>query len=248
MQNRKQGTKKSAKKQTGYGGVVIGGAYAAPDNSSNASGGPGLQGPRFSALVRTFPNTKRFVLRYGTRFNLVTTTSVGAQVFNLNSCFDPDYTGTGSQPRYFDTLCGASGGSAPYSSYRVLGAKYILRAATTASNTTAHVAVRVRNGGSDMSSQTQFWEAPNTKDALLTGAGGIGGIVCFTDNVSIAPYASRDKNDPALSALYNASPSTLIQLECAQIASDDTTSLTVQYFIELLYDVEFFDLNEVSQS
>jgi len=43
-----------------------------------------------------------------------------------NSCFDPDLTGIGDQPRYFDTLCGAQSGSAPYGNYNVLASKLVI--------------------------------------------------------------------------------------------------------------------------
>ena len=38
-----------------------------------------------------------------------------ATQFRGNSCYDPDYTGIGSQPRWYDTFMGATGGSQPIS-------------------------------------------------------------------------------------------------------------------------------------
>lgn len=46
----------------------------------------------------------------------------GMYQFRLNSPYDPDYTGAGSQPPYFDRM------SALYSSFRVIAAKYRVRA------------------------------------------------------------------------------------------------------------------------
>lgn len=46
-----------------------------------------------------------------------------AQVFRGNSMYDPDFTGTGSQPRWYDTFMGATGGSQPYRQCTVLGSK-----------------------------------------------------------------------------------------------------------------------------
>ena len=43
-----------------------------------------------------------------------------------NSCFDPDLTGVGAQPRYFDTFCGAQDTSAPYGNYNVMASKIIV--------------------------------------------------------------------------------------------------------------------------
>ena len=43
-----------------------------------------------------------------------------------NSCQDPDLTGIGAQPRYFDTFCGPQDSSAPYGNYNVLASKIIV--------------------------------------------------------------------------------------------------------------------------
>lgn len=40
-----------------------------------------------------------------------------------NSCYDPDLSGAGNQPRYYDTLCGATGGTAPYARYCVYASR-----------------------------------------------------------------------------------------------------------------------------
>ena len=44
-------------------------------------------------------------------------------LYSINSLYDPNVTGTGNQPRFFDTLCGSNGGAAPYQQYRVYASK-----------------------------------------------------------------------------------------------------------------------------
>lgn len=44
-------------------------------------------------------------------------------IFRGNSMFDPDQSGIGNQPRWYDTFMGASGGAAPYRTCTVLGSK-----------------------------------------------------------------------------------------------------------------------------
>lgn len=46
--------------------------------------------------------------------------------FRGNSCYDPDYTGIGSQPRWYDTFMGATGGTQPYRQCTVLASKIIV--------------------------------------------------------------------------------------------------------------------------
>ena len=44
-------------------------------------------------------------------------------LYSINSLYDPNVTGTGNQPRFFDTICGANNTSAPYQQYRVYASK-----------------------------------------------------------------------------------------------------------------------------
>ena len=79
---------------------------------------PGIRRPDFG-----FPDRMVTKLRYVDNFNLTGSAGVvGANVFRFNSCFDPDLTGVGHQPMYFDQFCGAAG-TGPYGRYRVISAK-----------------------------------------------------------------------------------------------------------------------------
>ena len=79
---------------------------------------PGIRRPDFG-----FPDRMVTKLRYVDNFNLTGSAGVvGANVFRFNSCFDPDLSGVGHQPMYFDQFCGATG-TGPYGRYRVTSAK-----------------------------------------------------------------------------------------------------------------------------
>jgi len=67
-----------------------------------------------------FPDELRTVLKYKQNgVSLTGTTTPSARVFRINSCFDPDLTGTGHQPNFFDQL------TAIYGRYCVTGAQLI---------------------------------------------------------------------------------------------------------------------------
>jgi len=69
---------------------------------------------RFHGALGNFPSTKTVALRYVANFALDASGGSSAiQVFSANSCFDPDVSGTGHQPMFFDNY------SALYSNYRV---------------------------------------------------------------------------------------------------------------------------------
>lgn len=90
---------------------------------STASRALVVRKPRASRLVmppRSFGMPARFVtkLPYNWRGELSVSAGTGSQnTFRLNSVYDPDFTGIGTQPRYFDQL------SALYSTYLVTGCK-----------------------------------------------------------------------------------------------------------------------------
>jgi hypothetical protein len=68
-----------------------------------------------------FPPKLRRVLTYSDAWNVAApTTSATKLVFLANSCYDPDNSGTGHQPRSFDQYCSSTG---PYQVFRVLGVK-----------------------------------------------------------------------------------------------------------------------------
>lgn len=64
-----------------------------------------------------FPPRTKVKLVYEDLITLAPGTTYSSYIFRGNSLFDPDYTGTGHQPRYFDQY------SAVYDRYRVLSSK-----------------------------------------------------------------------------------------------------------------------------
>lgn len=73
-----------------------------------------LRVPRMRTALGNFPATKTVALRYVDTVALnPTSTGVATNVFRVNNIFDPDYTGIGHQPMYYDNY------SAVYSQYRV---------------------------------------------------------------------------------------------------------------------------------
>jgi hypothetical protein len=67
----------------------------------------------FPKTIYGFPDKLVTTLKYSQMINFTGSASPSAQVFNINSCFDPDSSGTGHQPSYFDKF------SAVYARYFV---------------------------------------------------------------------------------------------------------------------------------
>lgn len=87
---------------------------------------PGI-GRGMSTIV--FPQSMFKTLTYDSgpiTFQQATTNVPQTYTFVGNNIYDPNYTGIGSQPRWYDTFLGASGGTAPYLKYMVYGSKITL--------------------------------------------------------------------------------------------------------------------------
>jgi len=114
-----------------------------------------------------FPDQLRCTLRYsdaGSQFTAAVTPA--AQVFRANSLFDPDLTGAGSQPEYFDQL------SAVYLQYCVQGVRFKCEIFNT--GTTSNVCVLLY---SDVNIATQsvenLTEHRYAKHAIVSAKGGM---------------------------------------------------------------------------
>jgi hypothetical protein len=103
--------------------------------------------PRFINLD-PFPVTMRRKFAYTQVFFLTGGTSglTGtAQVFRMNSLYDPDLTGTGHQPYGFDQLVSSAG---PYLRYKVTGLTAKITCTGPNNSAGLYVAIGVHNSGS----------------------------------------------------------------------------------------------------
>lgn len=96
-------------------------------------------------------STKLVKLRYADNFTLNPTTGViGVHTFCANGLYDPNITGTGHQPMYFDTY------SAIYDQYVVLGSKITIHAApsTAAAGTAVYFGCLLEDDNSSLATKT----------------------------------------------------------------------------------------------
>lgn len=180
--------------------------------------------------------------------------AIGANVFRMNSLFDPDLTGTGHQPMYFDQLCGAVG-SAPYSRYRVLSStmnvtfspKVVTLAGGTVYGPFTCGILTTATSGIYAANASALCEASNCKWTVLGEKNGGNNV----KKLSVTYVPSRDlgvdTGDDTIAAAYNANP-TQVFFASPWKVDQNATGGTVFALVEIVYNVEFFDRNEVAQS
>lgn len=204
-----------------------------------------------------FPSSKIAKLTYNTNVTLSSTSGVASNhTFNVSSLFDPDVTNVGHQPLYFDTLCGADVGSAPYSQYRVLGAKVTATFISQGSSYQTgmfRAALFVRRSDKSSGAVTGWpvlGEIPWATCGLGLSAYSSLPSCTLTRNVSIKQVLGikdvRDDNDTI--ANYNASPTKSVYVDCVYQPLDEASTATITIVATIDFLVEFLQRNNVDGS
>ncbi len=198
-----------------------------------------------NAAALPFPPSLRRKLRYTVNMTL-TEAAVGAgavQTFRLNDLYDPDFTGAGSQPMYFDQLC-ASGG--PYTKFRVYGATVKITYINLSANTSICGIFPSPNASSPVNLK-QAMEKPWGKFAPLAfnSAGGCKHTYSqkYTTAQILGLAPTHVKNDEYLAGAYNASPVLMDYVICyLYAAAGSATVASASLIVEIDYDAEFYSL------
>lgn len=191
-----------------------------------------------------FPKTLKFHHRYVETFSLTASGTAGIYRMNANGMYDPNYTGTGHQPMYFDQL------SAIYNHYTVIGSKITYRITPTAETNVALVYQLHLND--DVTSPDQYMDR-------------IGEFSGTRKNLLIAPKDNRTRtltmkwsakktfggsvlgNDLLQgSSAANPTENSFYQLNIIPADVSTTVNFYIQAFIE--YIVIWDELKDIAQS
>lgn len=106
-----------------------------------------------------FPKKLRVIHRYADALSIVSASgSVAGQLYKCNGMFDPDTTGGGHQPSYFDNC------AAIYDHYTVFRSRITIE---VVSDLTSRVALYVDDDTSAATAMTQAMEQPSASSALV---------------------------------------------------------------------------------
>lgn len=206
--------------------------------SGNTSNTFKVEAKRQGSLITTprrmlgfFPDRVRTVLRYSEKRTFTATSGVpGLYQFAGNSAYDPNYTGTGSQPANYDDLM------VHYNRYRVYGSHFQIVA--TASASVMDVVVWPSNSTSgplvpdDTAQPYSVFTSVGSNSAVLGNSA-----------TSLKIVGRNPATTDALSALYNADPADLWLWNITYNGYDQSTTATIQTLVVIDYDVEVFDRN-----
>lgn len=188
-----------------------------------------------------FPDKLNCLLRYTEAGVFTGSATPAAQVFNANSLFDPNSTGTGHQPSYFDIM------NQVYTRYYVRA----VAARVTIANENNVINLYAVCAYSDNDSSGQTVNTISESRYAKTGTVGLstGESILELDMplISIAQIMGEPKRstevDSNMYSSVGSSPSDLAFCYFKVVASDSSTSFTARWKMEILYDCSFKDVN-----
>jgi len=210
--------------------------------------------PRIRNPDYGFPDKMVTRLRYVDTFALTGAVGVpGANTFRANSLFDPDLSGLGHQPMYFDQICGPVG-TAPYSKYRVISSKITVKftvataPATAAANVGPFVVGLQSSATSGLygTSASNLCEASGSVWTNLGDKSGGNNVKTLTATYIPNRDLGLDVGDDTIAAAYNANPFKAFHFIPWKI--DQVGSGVVNALVQLEFVCEFMERNEVAQS
>lgn len=159
--------------------------------------------------------------------------------FNLNSIFDPNFTGTGHQPYGHDTLQGI------YYRYRVFKCSWVISMTCT---DRLHAAVIPVNGAAIFTDASLAAEMPRAISKVFTP----GGNSLMFKGRSYLPLLGGDKrteykSDDRFAALFGSNPLELMRLHII-IQNTSLVTISVPVNVTLVYHVECYDPIALAQS
>jgi hypothetical protein len=191
-----------------------------------------------------FPNRMKCTLTYVERFPAFINNAATVTVYQYsgNSCFDPNFTGTGGQPTYFDQL------SALYLRYRVYSSAIVAKfySTTTAQTTYADVCVVPVNTTQAGVALQNIMNMPRAKFTTLSNVipKTLTHVATASEILGVKDVEGADR----LQALISASPAEQWLWCVAAQSYDAATACTINVDVRVSYDVEFFDRVEQVQS
>lgn len=198
---------------------------------------------KFLRLDAPVPKTKLVKLRYCDTIELDpgATDAAVEHRFRANSVYDPDRTGTGHQPMYFDQL------AAIYESYEVVGSRITVRWNTTAGAVAMVGVNRDNDTTTTYNNRSALMENPNSKFKVLPSNGSRPlTLSCnWSARKTFGPNYNRDDNE----ALVTANPvneSDFVIWAINTYGTQDPGAL--QGMITIDYIVKFMERKEIAQS
>jgi len=186
----------------------------------------GRSGPKYPDLLQ---NEIERTIKWS-HFVNYTTAGLSVQTFRLNSLYDPDETGAGTQPVGFDEIM------ALYTYYRV--EKVRVKITAVSAGSAAIIAAQLSQSGTDPTQITAMAANNTGRAELIAGTYGMNRSVIVYD-VDIKDYLGLKSNiDDNLMAQSSASPTRVVHLHIG-MEEIDLSAKDISLFCEFEFRTRF---------
>lgn len=197
-----------------------------------------IRGKALRPTREPFPDKMRVTLTYVERFPLFINNSASATIYQYcgNDLFDPNFTGTGAQPKYYDQL------SALYNRYRVYASAIECKFYNTTNASTTYVdcalaPVNQTAAGYQPEALASLPRATWTTIQANSGFRTLRNAVTTAIQLGVKDVEGSDR----LQSTITQSPSERWLWAISARSYDSTTLCTIGLDVKITYDCEFFD-------
>jgi len=200
-----------------------------------------------------FPEQLNTSFSYSSNFTLASLAGTpDTHLFSTNSLYDPDVTGTGIQPRYYDTLVGANNATQPYRSYRVYTSKITVEVINVNDSIGDRGFIGIGCFPSSVTNPTTLAEMRERADYKTKYVGiYTGRDMCkFSRSMSNKIiFGIKDmKDDEETAAIFSTSPVKEGRWAVTYFPADESSSGAVRILCKIVWRCQLFTRNDVANS
>lgn len=199
------------------------------------------------SLIKRFPssglpNSVLMKHKYVDSYSVSTTTSCNAQIYRLNSMFDPYYTGVGHQPFYYDQM------TPLYNRCIVYGVKVEIKASCGTNQSV--IGFKTQADTSAIASVSLALEKADVKYGLCNAGGQAIYLSRYYDINKLFGVSKQMVMNGEMDFSHDSAnnPSRIWYLQIFAQHPDESTTSTSQYTVELTYYAKWIDRITQSQS
>lgn len=198
--------------------------------------------PGLGPLQFGFPNSIITKLRYSEVTSINSTTgSLAKYNFSSNNVYDPNVTGTGHQPLYYDTYASI------YDQYVVIGSKIHVTFMPKSTTLNAIVGITGDDEGSTTTTFDTLCESNNTVSGVCGPVGSEQTMMTMTFEPQ-EMFGVDAKSDGASQTAVGSSPSEQWYWQVFSIPQDGISTLAMDIKVLIEYTVKFSELKSQNQN
>lgn len=190
-----------------------------------------------------FPKQLRMSHRYCDVYSLASTAgSQPSGSFSCNGMYDPDISGTGHQPMYFDQL------AAIYNHYTVLKSTIVVRLRSRGSSSAAVYAIYINDDSTVTPTNVVFRCEQSSAVYKTVGYQQSEEVVLKKTWDAKQAFGPGALADPNLQGTASANPTEQQMFTLTMSPLDGATACTVDAFVTITYDVIWQELKDITSS